>query len=106
MKLNHAGFELNQPNLVQLLISHPNYSGLQIDQLSRNWIPPHYVQRVDVSYGGRTVLAVDGDINLSENPSIHFSFVPDGPGELAVEVKDSEGRTFTGSWPVTADAGS
>jgi sulfur-oxidizing protein SoxY len=100
MKLNHASFRMAEPNQVQLLISHPNYSGLQIDQVSRNWIPPDYVRRVEVSYAGQPVLAVEGDISLSENPSIHFSFVPDRPGELAVEVEDSEARTFSESWPV------
>jgi sulfur-oxidizing protein SoxY len=103
MKLNHGAFRFGEPNQVQLLISHPNYSGLQIDQLSRNWIPPHYVRSVRVSYAGRPVLAVEGDISLSENPSLHFSFVPERPGELAVEAADSEGRTFTGSWPVAGD---
>lgn len=106
MKLNHPPFRFNEPNQVQLLISHPNYSGLQIDQLSRNWIPPDYVQTIEVSYGDRPILAVDGDISLSENPSLHFSFVPDQPGELEVEVRDSEDRTFTGSWPVGPGADS
>jgi sulfur-oxidizing protein SoxY len=100
MKLNHPPFRFNEPNQVQLLISHPNYSGLQIDQLSRNWIPPDYVQTIEVSYRDRPILAVDGDISLSENPSLHFSFVPGQPGELEVEIRDSEDRTFTGSWPV------
>ncbi len=103
MRLNHEPFRLGAPNRVQLLISHPNYSGLQIDQLSRNWIPPHYVQSVKVSYDGRPVLAVDGDISLSENPSIHFSLVPERAGELTVEARDSEGRTFTQTWPVAEE---
>lgn len=106
MKLNHAPFRPGEPNQVQLLISHPNYSGLQIDQLSRNWIPPHYVRKIEVSYAGAPVLAVEGDISLSENPSIHFSFVPAKPGELTAEVTDSEERTFTESWPVAQGADS
>ena len=40
------------------------------------------------------MLAVDGDISLSENPSIHFSFVPERPGELEVQVADSEDQEF------------
>jgi sulfur-oxidizing protein SoxY len=84
------------------LISHPNYTGLQIDQLSRNWIPPHYVDRIEVTYAGRTVMTVEGDISLSENPSIHFSFVPEAPGELTVEAHDSEGGVFVDRWPVAA----
>ena len=100
MKLKHEPFRLGEPNQVQLLISHPNYTGMQMDQLSRNWIPPHYVSTIEVSYDARPVLSVDADISLSENPSIHFSFVPDRPGALEVLVRDSEGQSFTGSWPV------
>jgi len=102
MKLNHPPFRLGEPNQVQLLISHPNYTGLQIDQLSRNWIPPHYVERIEITYGGRTVMTVEGDISLSENPSLHFSFVPEAPGELQVEARDTEGGVFVGRWPVAA----
>lgn len=106
MKLNHAPFRLGEVNQVQLLISHPNYTGMQMDQLSRNWIPPHYVQRIEVAYDGQPVLEVEGDISLSENPSIHFSFVPEAPGELSVVASDNEGGRFTDSWPVGPDAGS
>jgi len=106
MKLKHGPFRLGAPNQVQLLISHPNYSGLQIDQLSRNWIPPHYVRTIEVRYDGRPVLSVDADISLSENPSIHFSFVPERPGALEVEVEDSEGGRFQVNWPVAAETSS
>ncbi|NJO36911.1 MAG: quinoprotein dehydrogenase-associated SoxYZ-like carrier, partial [Rhizobiales bacterium] len=73
-------FTAGEPNQVQLMISHPNYSGLQIDQVSRNWVPPHFVESIDIRYGARTIMTVEGDISLSENPSVRFSFVPEGPG--------------------------
>jgi sulfur-oxidizing protein SoxY len=88
-------FQPGSPNEVQLLVSHPNYSGMQMDPLSRHWIPPHYVREIHVSYDGRPILRVDGDISLSENPSIHFSFVPEKPGELSVRVVDSEEQEFS-----------
>jgi sulfur-oxidizing protein SoxY len=106
MKLKHGRLRLGAPNQVQLLISHPNYSGLQIDQISRNWIPPHYVRTIEVRYDDQPVLAVDADISLSENPSIHFSFVPERPGALEVEVLDSEGGRFRSSWPLAAEPSS
>jgi sulfur-oxidizing protein SoxY len=99
MKLRQSGvFEPGRPHEVQVLISHPNYTGLQIDQLTRNWIPPDYVERIVVRFAGRPVLEVDGDISLSEDPSLTFAFVPDAPGELAVEAEDSQGRRFAQSW--------
>jgi len=78
---------LGQPNEVQLLISHPNHSGFQRDPLTLYYIPAHFVRDVVVSYGGETILTVEGAISLSEDPSFHFSFVPDAPGELQVEAE-------------------
>jgi hypothetical protein len=46
------------------------------------------------------VLEVERDISISEDPAISFSFVPEGPGAMAVEVEDSNGRRFEGSWPM------
>ena len=101
LKLKHTGaITLNKAVEAQLLISHPNFSGLQFDQMSRNYIPPHFVQRIVVRYGARTVLEIDADISLSEDPSIHFTYVPDGPGALGVEVTDSDGNRFEQSWPI------
>jgi sulfur-oxidizing protein SoxY len=103
MKLRPRGsFIPGDPNEVQLLISHPNYSGLQIDQLSRNWIPPDYVRTIAVTYAGKPVLEVEGDISLSEDPSITFRFVPDQPSALKVVVDDSSDRHFEQSFELGA----
>ncbi len=93
-------FAAGTVNEAQLLVSHPNYTGLQIDQLSRNWIPPDYVRSIKVRHGDTPVLEAEGDISLSEDPAITFSFVPTGPGPMTVEVEDSNGRRFERSWPV------
>lgn len=98
-------FTPGEPNQVQLMISHPNYSGLQMDPASRNWIPPHFVEQIDVRFGDRTIMSVEGDISLSENPSIRFSFVPTQPGEIAVQAKDTDGAIFAKSWPVGGPPG-
>lgn len=101
MKLKQSGFTPNRPNEVQLLVSHPNHTGFQMDQLTRHYIPAHFVQDIAVSYGGRTLMTVESAISLSEDPSIHFSFLPgDEPGELSVEVRDTEGEVYTRHWPV------
>lgn len=93
-------FVEGEPNQVQVMISHPNYSGLQMDQVSRNWVPPHFIEQIDIRYGDRTIMSVEGDISLSENPSIRFSFVPDQPGSIEVQVQDTEGAIFAKSWPI------
>lgn len=106
MKLRRVGdLTPGEPNQAQILISHPNNSGLQMDQLTRHYIPPRYIRNIRISYADRTIMTVESDISLSEDPSIHFSFVPDGPGEMTVEATDTDGEIFTQSWPVTAPGG-
>ena len=90
-----------QPQEVQLLVSHPNYTGFQMNQLTRHYIPAHFVQDIKVSYAGQTLMTVEGAISLSEDPSIHFSFLPRDDSEgLSVEVRDTDGAVFSRSWPI------
>lgn len=103
MKLSFQGTPaIAQPDTAQLLISHPNASGLQMDQVTRNYIPADFVQMIRVTYAGTPVLTVQSDIALSEDPSIRFGLVPPAPGEIKVEVEDSNQRHFTRSWPLPA----
>jgi sulfur-oxidizing protein SoxY len=106
MKLRHEEtLALGRPNQVQLLVSHPQNSGMQFDQLSRTYIPAHFVQTIDVRYDGRPVMQVDSDISLSENPSIHFSFVPEASGTMTVEARDNEGGVFREDFPIEVKPG-
>lgn len=93
-------FEAGKPLRARLKIGHPNYTGLQIDQVSRNWIPPDYVTKVDIQFDGRPLLLVEGDISLSEDPTFDFAFVAQKPGILTAVVEDSSGRRFEGRWQI------
>ncbi len=93
-------FEAGTPLRAKLKIGHPNYTGLQIDQLTRNWIPPDYVTKIDIRFDGRPLLSVDGDISLSEDPTLVFDFVPPAAGRIEVVVEDSSDRHFEKSWQI------
>ena len=84
----------NRPVLAQLMISHPNDSGMAMDQLTRQFTPAHFVRQVNVSYGGEPVLSADLDFSISENPNLRFWFVPTGEGELKAEIVDSKDLRF------------
>ena len=84
----------NQPVLAQLMISHPNNSGLAMDQVSRLFTPPHFVRQVRITYGGELVMSADVDFSISENPNFRFYFLPKGGGELKAEVIDSNDLKF------------
>jgi sulfur-oxidizing protein SoxY len=85
----------------QLLVSHPNHSGMQFDQISRTYVPPYFIRSIKVSYAGQPVMDVETDISLSEDPSLHFTFTPKAAGDLKAEVVDSKDQTYTGDWQVT-----
>ena len=87
----------NQPVLAQLMISHPNNSGLAMDQVSRLFTPPHFVRQVRVTYGGQPVMSADVDFSISENPNFRFYFMPSGDAELRAEVVDSNDLRFESS---------
>jgi len=91
------------PLLAQLMISHPNDSGMVMDQLTRQFTPAHFVRKVDVSYGGKLVLSADLDFSISENPNLRFFFLPQGEGgELKAEVVDSHDLKFDSAIKVNA----
>ncbi len=80
---------LNKPALVQLMISHPNDSGMAMDQFTRQFTPRRFVRTVNVTYGDQPVMSADLDFSISENPNFRFYFVPSAQGRLAVDVVDS-----------------
>jgi sulfur-oxidizing protein SoxY len=83
-----------RPMTAQLLISHPNNNGMQVDQLTHNFVPARFIQDLEVRYGDQLVFRVDADISLSEDPAITFGFIPQGPGPLRVEMQDSTRAVF------------
>jgi sulfur-oxidizing protein SoxY len=89
-----------KPVLAQLMISHPNNSGLAMDQSTRQFTPAHYVRTVNVSYAGQRVMSADVDISISENPSFRFYFIPSAEGELKADIVDSTDRRFSSALKV------
>jgi sulfur-oxidizing protein SoxY len=98
-------FKPGQDITAQLLIKHPNSSGLQFDQISRQFIPADYIRTIRVTYQGDTLFTADTNISISEDPSIRFNFVPQLSGEMKVYAKDSKGREYAKSFKVDAKVG-
>lgn len=86
---------IGEPVQAQLIVSHPNYSGLQYDQKNRKYINPHYVEKIDIEYNDKTLFSVDAGISMSEDPSVRFTFVPKENGTLKARVIDSKAMEFT-----------
>ncbi len=107
MRLKQLGaWRSNELSEVQFMVSHPNYSGFQQDQVSHLWIPAHYVRRIELSLGEREILSFDGDISISENPTFRFFLKPQGAEVLRARVVDSEDKVFEQSWPIQVEPSS
>lgn len=79
---------------VQVIVSHPNNSGLQMDQVSRGYIPAHYVKTMSISYKDAPLIKMEAGISISEDPSLRFVFSPEQPGVLRVQATDSKRQQF------------
>lgn len=91
--------------VANLLVSHPNNNGMQVEQLSGRFIPARYVQDLSVRQGGRTVFDLEADISLSEDPALTFAFHPQGTGPVEVEMQDSTGAKFRQSFALATSDG-
>ena len=83
----------------QIMVRHPNNSGLQMDQVTRLYTPAYFVQSVKIWQGDEPLLAMEGSIAISEDPNIRFTFAPNGTEPFRVEVIDTKDRAFKGAWP-------
>ncbi len=77
-----------KPALTQLLISHPNITGMQMDQVTRFIRKSHFMDQLTVTFNDKLVLKAKTDIAISADPNFRFYFVPDGAGVLKAEFTD------------------
>jgi sulfur-oxidizing protein SoxY len=84
----------------QVMIGHPNNSGLQMDQVTHLYIPPFFVDAIRIWQDDSLVLSMEGGISISEDPNIRFTYVPTGAKRIRVEAKDTDGHIFQNEWKV------
>jgi sulfur-oxidizing protein SoxY len=103
MKLHLLGtFDPGKPLQAQLMIRHPNFNGMQMDQSTRLFTPPRFIRSIDATYDGAPIFHLDSDISLSTDPVITFGFVPDKKGSMQLVVRDSDNAAFNHSFNVPA----
>ncbi len=84
----------------QIMIRHPNSSGMQMDQMTHLYIPAHYIDKVEVRQGEALLFSMEGGISLSEDPNFRFSYAPNGAKTISVEAHDTKGNVFKQEWPI------
>ncbi len=77
-------------NNLEINISHPQNSGMQMNQITLLYIPARYVTELNINNAQAPWLRVEGSISLAENPSLSFE-VPENEENWQVNLKDSDG---------------
>jgi sulfur-oxidizing protein SoxY len=89
----------NAGSEAQIMIRHPNNSGLQRDQVSHLYIPLFIVRELRLWQGDQLLLEMQGGISISEDPNFRFSYRPNGAATFRAEAIDTEGHVFRSEWP-------
>ena len=84
----------------ELLIKHPNFNGMQMDQETRLFTPARYINSIEVTYNGQRVFHLDSDISMASDPAIGFGFKSDGTGTLSVQAEDTAHTTWHQDFPI------
>lgn len=79
-----------------VMIRHPNFTGMQMDLVSRGYTPARYVDRIEVMRSGSLVLRMEGGISISEDPNLRFNYDGGDGDALEVNATDSDGAKFAG----------
>ncbi|MEQ1714737.1 MAG: quinoprotein dehydrogenase-associated SoxYZ-like carrier [Hyphomicrobium sp.] len=78
----------------QIMIKHPNSTGMQIDKETGDYTPAKYVNSIEVSSGNQVLFKMEGGISISENPNIRFTYATDSDDDLNFEAMDTSGTKF------------
>lgn len=100
------GEDANSPQAsreAQIMIRHPNNSGLQRDQVTLLAIPAFFVRYLEIKRGDELVFQMEGGISISEDPNIRFHFKGPAGAEIHAKAVDTKEHTFEQSWPVEAE---
>jgi len=88
----------------QFSVSHPNFTGMSVNQRTGNIVPPHYVNKLKLTFNDKTIMSAETGISISQDPSFRFFFKPGQGGKLRADVEDSKGNKYTEEFEVTEKA--
>lgn len=84
----------------KLEISHPNFTGLQMDQITLLYYPVHIIEKLEIRQGNDIVMEMENGISVAENPVIDFNFESSGAGSLKVIAHDTKKAVYESTFPI------
>ncbi|MBX6419893.1 MAG: thiosulfate oxidation carrier complex protein SoxZ [Sinobacteraceae bacterium] len=81
--------------IVKVLMAHEMETGYRKDA-NGNLIPAHYIQEVNATCNGKTVLSAQWGPSVSKNPFLAFRFSGANKGDkVVISWKDNKGESRT-----------
>lgn len=103
MRLREFGATPDGRREAQVMIRHPQFSGLQRDQVTQLRVPAHFIDRLEVYQGDELLFTLMGGISVSENPVFRFRYTDNGAADFRVRAVDTEGIVFQQALPKSPD---
>jgi len=108
MKLKHfdvSGLSTQASGTVkraQLMIRHPNFTGMQVHKGTLDYIDLRYIDSLEVTLGDEVLFTMSGGFSISENPSFRFNYTDNGASQMHVRARDTAGAVFEHSFTLAS----
>jgi sulfur-oxidizing protein SoxY len=96
MRIKTAAGTENGAEVAQVMLKHPNISGMAMDQMSHTYPPARFIDKLSVTTGGKLIFSMEGGISLSEDPNFRFTYKGNPSDQMDVKASDSDGTQFSG----------
>ena len=82
---------------VKMLIFHPMETGYRTHPATGEIVPKHFIQTLQATHNGTTVLEVEWSRSVSRNPFLHFRLTEAKTGDkIEISWKDNFGESGGG----------
>ena len=78
----------------KIMISHPQFNGLQANPVTTEMIEAYFIYNVEVTYNDKIVMSLESDISISQDPTFRFNFPVGDGGDLKITAKDTDGNVY------------
>jgi sulfur-oxidizing protein SoxY len=95
---------VGKPQLAQVMVRHPNRTGMAMNQITRNYATAYFIRKVAVTYADKPVMTANVNFSISENPNFRFYFLQTGNGELKAHIEDTRNKQFEGAIAIQTQA--
>lgn len=97
MRIANVAQETNASSItsrVRLTVSHPNHTGMALDQQTLLYIPLRIVSNLEVRQGATKLFDMTGSMTLAENPAFEFDVDLTGEHKIVAKLTDSDGTEW------------